>query len=253
MITKNKNVLSAVRNKIPPFAQLLLLFSFSISKSPLFILASIIPKYLPVFIITSHFTWKLDDNTKNNFYVSYNFRKAELVNLLPSLTMNIFYVIGIVIFIFEFFFFAYLFYYYFEIKHKKSNRLVLAWYPKIMFYLNTIFSQYLVEYYSFTFLLFIKKQLTIPTNSIYRTYAKVPIITSDENYNIIIVGILTVIQTVFLILINIFTFYSLVIINSSYRNEVPTLRFTHMYRFYFFVFFTDLSCIEYYEIFLSDV
>ena len=252
MITKNKNVLSAVRNKIPPFAQLLLLFSFSISKSPLFILASIIPKYLPVFIITSHFTWKLDDNTKNNFYVSYNFRKAELVNLLPSLTMNIFYVIGIVIFIFEFFFFAYLFYYYFEIKHKKSNRLVLAWYPKIMFYLNTIFSQYLVEYYSFTFLLFIKKQLTIPTNSIYRTYAKVPIITSDENYNIIIVGILTVIQTVFLILINIFTFYSLVIINSSYRNEVPTLRFTHMYRFYFFVFFTDLSCIEYYEIFLSD-
>ena len=113
MITKNKNVLSAVRNKIPPFAQLLLLFSFSISKSPLFILASIIPKYLPVFIITSHFTWKLDDNTKNNFYVSYNFRKAELVNLLPSLTMNIFYVIGIVIFIFEFFFFAYLFYYYF--------------------------------------------------------------------------------------------------------------------------------------------
>ena len=121
MITKNKNVLSAVRNKIPPFAQLLLLFSFSITKSPLFILASIIPKYLPVFIITSHFTWKLDDKTKNNFYVSFHLRKAELVNLLPSLTMNTFYVIGVLVFIFEFFFFAYLFYYYFEIKHKKSN------------------------------------------------------------------------------------------------------------------------------------
>ena len=119
MITKNKNVLSAVRNKIPPFAQLLLLFSFSINKSPLFILAAIIPKYLPVFIISSHFTWKLDESTKNNFYVSYNLRKAELVNLLPNLDMKTFYVIGIVIFLFEFFFFAYLFYYYMEIKKKK--------------------------------------------------------------------------------------------------------------------------------------
>ena len=121
-----------------------------------------------------------------------------------------------------------------------------------MFYLNTIFSQYLVEYYSFTFLLFVKKKLTIPVNSIYRRYAKVPIITSDDNYNIIIVGILSVVQGIFLVLINIFTFYSLVIINSSYRTKIPTLRFTHMYRFYFYVFFTDLACIEYYEIFLSD-
>ena len=252
MITKNKNVLSAVRNKISPFARLLLLFSFSINKSPLFILAAIIPKYLPVFIITSHFTWKLDETTKNNFYFSYHLRKAELVNLLPKLNMKTFYIIGIIIFIFEFIFFGYLFYYYVEIKKKKGHLIVLSWYPKIMFYLNTIFSQYLVEYYSFTILLFIKKKLTIPTNSIYRTYAKVPIITSDDDYNIIIVGILTVIQVIFLILINIFTYYSLVIINSSYRTKIPTLRFTHMYRFYFYVFFTDLSCIEYYEIFLSD-
>jgi len=252
MITKNKNVLSAVRNKISPFARLLLLFSFSINKSPLFILAAIIPKYLPVFIITSHFTWKLDETTKNNFYFSYHLRKAELVNLLPKLNMKTFYIIGIIIFIFEFIFFGYLFYYYVEIKKKKGHLIVLSWYPKIMFYLNTIFSQYLVEYYSFTILLFIKKKLTIPTNSIYRTYAKVPIITSDDDYNIIIVGILTVIQVIFLILINIFTYYSLVIINSSYRTNIPTLRFTHMYRFYFYVFFTDLSCIEYYEIFLSD-
>ena len=82
MITKNKNVLSSVRNKISPFAQLLLLFSFSINKSPLLILAPIIPKYLPVLIITSHFTWKLDESTKNNFYISYHLRKVELVNLI---------------------------------------------------------------------------------------------------------------------------------------------------------------------------
>ena len=252
MITKNKNVLSAIRNKIPPFAQLLLLFSFSINKSPLFILLSILPKYLPVIIITSHFTWKLDDNTKNNFYVSFNLRKAELVNILPHLDMIKFYFIGIILFIFEFAFFAYLIYYYIKNKKKRGNKIVLAWYPKFMFYINTIFSQYIVEYYSFTLLLFLKKKLVMPTNSIYSTYAKVPIITSDDNYNIIVVGILTVIQSCFLLLINIFTFYSLVIINSSFRTEIPTLRFTHMYRFYFFVFFTDLACIEYYEIFLSD-
>ena len=159
MITKNKNVLSAVRNKISPFARLLLLFSFSINKSPLFILAAIIPKYLPVFIITSHFTWKLDETTKNNFYFSYHLRKAELVNLLPKLNMKTFYIIGIIIFIFEFIFFGYLFYYYVEKKKKKGHLIVLSWYPKIMFYLNTIFSQYLVEYYSFTILLFIKKKI----------------------------------------------------------------------------------------------
>ena len=252
MITKNKNVLSSVRNKISPFAQLLLLFSFSINKSPLLILVSIIPKYLPVLIITSHFTWKLDESTKNNFYISYHLRKVELVNLLPHLTMKSFYFIGIILFIFEFIFFSYLFYYYMKIKKKKSNILVLSWYPKLMFYLNTIFSQYLVEYYSFTLLLFIKKKLTIPTNSIYKNYATIPIITSDKHYNIIIIGILTVFQIIFLVLINIFTYYSLVIINSSFRTKIPTLRFTHMYRFYFFVFFTDLSCVEYYEIFLSD-
>ena len=216
MITKNKNVLSSVRNKISPFAQLLLLFSFSINKSPLLILVSIIPKYLPVLIITSHFTWKLDESTKNNFYISYHLRKVELVNLLPHLTMKSFYFIGIILFIFEFIFFSYLFYYYIKKKKKKSNILVLSWYPKLMFYLNTIFSQYLVEYYSFTLLLFIKKKLTIPTNSIYKNYATIPIITSDKHYNIIIIGILTVFQIIFLVLINIFTYYSLVIINSSF-------------------------------------
>ena len=252
MITKNKNVLSSIRNKIPPFAQLLLLFSFSVNKSPLLILLSIIPKYLPVIIITSHFTWKLDDSTKYNFYISYNLRKAQLVNILPHLTMFKFYAIGMVLFIFEFIFFIYLFDYYHTIKKKKSGKIILAWYPKIMFYLNTIFSQYIVEYYSFTILLFLKKQLVIPTNSIYKNYANVPIITSNDNYNVIVVGLLSFIQSVFLILINIFTYYSLVILNSSFRTEIPTMRFTHMYRFYFFVFFTDLSCVEYYEIFLSD-
>ena len=52
-----------------------------------------------------------------------------------------------------------------------------------MFYINTVFSQYLVEFYSFTFILFVKDKLTLPTNSIYKDYAKVPIITSNKNYN----------------------------------------------------------------------
>ena len=100
MITKNKNVLTSVRNKISHFSQLLLLFSFSINKSPLFIFLAIVPKYLPVIIITSHFTWKLNEETKNNFYFSYYLRKAELINILPYLTMKSFYYISIILFIF---------------------------------------------------------------------------------------------------------------------------------------------------------
>ena len=91
MKTKNKNALSAISSTIPPFARLLLLFSFSINKSSLFILAAIIPKYLPVFIIINYFTRKLDDNTKNNFYVSFNLRKAELIILLPYLDYSFYF------------------------------------------------------------------------------------------------------------------------------------------------------------------
>ena len=121
-----------------------------------------------------------------------------------------------------------------------------------MFYLNTLFSQYIIEFYSFTFLLFIKDKLTLPTNLIYKDYLKIPIITSNENYNNILIGIISFIHGFFLIIMNIFTFYSLVIINSSFRTEHTTLRITHIYKFYFFVFFSDLSGIEYYEIFLSE-
>ena len=112
MITKNKNVLTSVRNKISHFSQLLLLFSFSINKSPLFIFLAIVPKYLPVIIITSHFTWKLNEETKNNFYFSYYLRKAELINILPYLTMKSFYYISIILFIFQFIFFWFFFKYY---------------------------------------------------------------------------------------------------------------------------------------------
>ena len=252
MITKNKNVLSSVRHKISPFAQLLLLFSFSVSKSPLFIFLTLVPKYIPVIIITSHFTWKLNEETKNNFYFSYYLRKLELINILPQLSMQSFYYISIISFLIEFGFFYFLVKYYLIIKKKKGNSIVLHWYPKFMFYINTVFCQYLVEFYSFTFLLFIKDKLTLPTSSIYKDYAKIPIITSNKNYNNILIGIIAVIHVCFLIIMNLFSFYSFVIINSSFRTQVPTLRMTHLYRFYFFVFFTDLSLIEYYEIFLSD-
>ena len=251
MLTK-KNVLNTTRQKISPFAQLLLLFSYSIIKNPIFILLMIIPKYIPIFIITSNFTWKLKEETENNFYISNFLRKLELINILPKIDMMIFYYIGITLFIFEAIFFCYCGYYFMEIKKHRGNKIVLAWYPKLFFYLNALFSQYIVEYYSFTFMLFIKSSLKLPESKIFSSYATVPILTKNDNYNKIAVGILTLIQLVFLVLINLFTFYSFVIVNSSYRTKLVTLRYTHLYTFYFFVFFTDLSCIEYYEIFMSD-
>ena len=251
MLTK-KNVLNTTRQKISPFAQLLLLFSYSIIKNPIFILLMIIPKYIPIFIITSNFTWKLKEETENNFYISNFLRKLELINILPKIDMMIFYYIGITLFIFEAIFFCYCGYYFMEIKKHRGNKIVLAWYPKLFFYLNALFSQYIVEYYSFTFMLFIKSSLKLPESKIFSSYATVPIITKNDNYNKIAVGILTLIQLVFLVLINLFTFYSFVIVNSSYRTKLVTLRYTHLYTFYFFVFFTDLSCLEYYEIFMSD-
>ena len=252
MITKNKNVLRTVRNKIPHFSQLLLLISFSINKSPLFIFLTIVPKYIPILIITSHLTWKLDEETKNDFYISNYLRKIELVNILPNLTMKSFYFISIILFIIEFTFFLFLIQYYLKIRKKKSAHLSLHWYPKLMFYLNTLFSQYIIEFYSFTFVICIKDKLTLPTNLIYKDYLKISIILSNSNYNNILIGILSFIHGFFLIIMNIFIFYSLVIINSSFRTEKPTLRINHLYKFYFFVLFTDLSAIEYYEIFLTE-
>ena len=78
------------------------------------------------------------------FYFSYYLRKAELINLLPKLTMTSFYYISIISFLFELAFFYYLVKYYLMIKKKKGNKIVLDWYPKFMFYINTIFLHNLI-------------------------------------------------------------------------------------------------------------
>ena len=54
-MNKNKFILSTINNNISPFSQLLLLYKFSTSIKEIICLIIIIPKYLPILIITTNF------------------------------------------------------------------------------------------------------------------------------------------------------------------------------------------------------
>ena len=56
MLKDEKKALYLVNKNIPVFSQILLLFSYSISKNPIYVSLFIFPKFIPILIITSNFT-----------------------------------------------------------------------------------------------------------------------------------------------------------------------------------------------------
>ena len=55
-----------------------------------------------------------------------------------------------------------------------------------------------------------------------------------------------------IVLLNLFIYYSFLIMNTQFRQKDITLKITHYYVFFYFLFYSDLFCIEYYEIFLGE-
>jgi hypothetical protein len=102
MINDEKNALYLVNKKIPVLSQLLLLFSYSISKNPLFISLFIFPKFIPILIITSNFTLKTSIEYKNNYFLTNQLRKLTLFNFIKNISPTNYFILGLILFIFEF-------------------------------------------------------------------------------------------------------------------------------------------------------
>ena len=250
---KNKiYVLYNTKNSIHPFTQLLLFFNYSISKNNLFIILMIIPKFISILIITSKFTWKLNEEYKNNFYITYYLRKLKCINLFPILNELSFYIISIILLLIEIIFFSFCFYYYIKIKRKKGKKLIIHFIPKYIFYLNLFFSQFIIEYFSLSLLLLIKNKIKIPTSNIFKHYQNIKIFNSEPYFNKIVIFIFFAIEFFMIVLLNLFIYYSFIIMNSPFRQNQLTLKISHLHIFFCLLLYSDLFCIEYYEIFLGE-
>ena len=249
---KNKiYVLYNTKTSIPPFTQLLLFFNYSISKNNIFIILMIIPKFISILIITSKFTWKFEEY-ENNFYITYYLRKLKVINLFPILNELFFYIIGAIILLIEIIFFTYCFYYYIKIKNKRGKKLIIHFIPKLIFYLNLLFSQFIIEYFSLSLLILIKNKLKIPTSNVFKHYQNIKLFNNEPYFSKITIIVFFIIEFFMIVLLNLFIYYSFIIMNTPFRQNQLTLKLSHSHIFFNFLCYSDLFCIEYYEIFLGE-
>ncbi len=165
---KNFNVLKITSEQLSPFIQLLLLFTFSIKKNTILIFLIIIPKYISLIIITSNCSINLfNDSLGNNYIIRDFFSKFTLFNYILKVKINTYYTISIFLFILELMFLSYLIKYFYLIKNNKQEKIFLEFYPKILFYLNIIFSPFIIEFLSFISIILFKSNLFIPSNPNY--------------------------------------------------------------------------------------
>ena len=87
MLKDEKKALYLVNKNIPVFSQLLLLFSYSISKNPVYVSLFIFPKFIPILIITSSFTLKTSIEYKNNYFLTNQLRKLTLFNFIKNISL----------------------------------------------------------------------------------------------------------------------------------------------------------------------
>ena len=119
MLKDEKKALYLVNKNIPVFSQLLLLFSYSISKNPVYVSLFIFPKFIPILIITSSFTLKTSIEYKNNYFLTNQLRKLTLFNFIKNISPTYYFILGLILFIFEFPFIINILWYIYVIKKEK--------------------------------------------------------------------------------------------------------------------------------------
>ena len=158
MFKDEKKALYLVNKNIPVFSQLLLLFSYSISKNPVYVSLFIFPKFIPILIITSNFTLKTSIEYKNNYFLTNQLRKLTLFNFIKNISPTNYFILGLILFIFKFPFIINILWYIYIIKknNEKRKKIELSKYAKIMFYINSLFYHFILEFLSFTLLFLVK-------------------------------------------------------------------------------------------------
>ena len=250
MDKKNFNVLNITSEQLSPFIQLLLLFTFSIKKNTVLIFLIIIPKYIPLIIITSNCSInKFNDSLGYNYIIRDFFSKFSLFNYILKIKINTYYIISIFLFILEVIFLSYLIKYYYLIKQNKQEKIVLEFYPKILFYLNIIFSPFIIEFLSFISIIIFKSNLFIPSNPNYINSIFLNGINSKNKAFLILIVIIHIFELIF---IECFIFVSFISINSFHKTQKNKLNIQNIW---FFIFFNLISIINgcyYYEIIINN-
>ena len=248
-----KNVLSTVKKHLTIFTQLLILFSFSIPKNTLFSFIIIFPKYITIIILTSNFCISVSNDYYHNSNIARALRKFTLFNLLHKIKVKQYYIISMSLFVIQLVFITYILYYYFQIKIGKGEKLKLSLLPKILYFFYMIFGQYLIEYFSFIYVLVFRKKFYLHQTGIFAKYNDIPIINDPNNdYNLTIAIIISVFHVFEIIIMNFIIYYSLIITNSVYKTKKEILNYKHINWLNIFVIYSNFFGLHYYETILTE-
>lgn len=222
----NREILLIVPKKLSPFTKVLLLFNQSTSKNPIFVFIVIIPKYFALLSLVSNFSIEYDNKFKENYFISNQIRKATVFNVGNSITPIAFYIISVILFLFQIILSFTLIYLYY-CSSKNTKHLKIGFLTKLIFYLQTIFSQYILEFYSFSLLFMFRNSFNLPTEEFFSKYSNLTILTKEEDYNTITIYFFGIINFISYFTLNIFIVFSGFIINSPFQTQRTSITFLH--------------------------
>ena len=251
-MNKNKFILSTINNNISPFAQLLLLYKYSTSIKEIICLIIIFPKYLPILIITTNFCLNNSDDYKYNNALSNYLRKFTLFNYFKNISLNQYFILSIIIFFIQIIFVLYIIYYFYLLRKRNNKKIKISKISIFIYYINAFFSQYFIEFYSFIFMILLRKNFILQQDGIFKNYSQIKLIKEESNNKLSKIIMLSVLNIIQIIYMNIFIYYNLVIINIVYKTRKKLLNFKHLKLIYIFIFYSNFIGLQYYEMIVTE-
>ncbi len=243
-----KSVFNIVQKKISIMTKILVLFHYSIPRNSLFVFLMIIPKYIPLLMFTSNLDLNQIPFNDSRLLFKKFLLNFTLFKYFENFELKTYLIISILILLVEIIFISYIIKYLYYFKNHKKN-IQLELYPKIMFYVNSIFSQFFCEYLSFIYAILLRKNINL--NSPIFANNKFPILKVNK-INIFIQIILSIFHTLGIIFLLFFTFYACIVVNSVFKTTLITLNLKHRQIFYNFVILTFFSTFHYYEVLFNE-
>ena len=248
---RNQEILTLVPKKLVPFSKILIIYNCSIDKNVLYIFLYILLKYIPLIAMASNFQIDFDIKYKNNYSVADILRIFTLFNIQGSITPLFFYITSFCLYLYNACFCYYWIKFYYYIKKGKNN-LDLGKFGRIIFYLSTLFGQYMLEFFSFSIFFMFRNTFTLPNEEIFNSYANCPMLKETSYYNKPLIYFTGIVNIISYILVNIFLIFTGLVLNSPFHMHKIAMNFYHNDFNFFLIFTSNVYAIHYYEFFLPD-
>lgn len=247
----NRKILTILPKKLSPFTKILLFFNHSTSKNPIFVFIVIFPKYFALLAFVSNFTLDYDIKFKTNYFISNQIRRFTLFHYANNFTPLVFYLISLILLLFQLFFAIVLIYFYYNIK-KNNKHVTIGYISKIIFYIQSIFSQHFLEFYSYSLLFMFRNIYTLPTEKLFAKYNNFVILTSEDKYNKITIYIFGILNILNYLTLNIFLIFSGFLINSPFQTPKTSITFLHNTYNIFLCITANIYAFHYYGFILPE-